>query len=173
MWGVMRISPAFLLVISVLLAGCMNHPLVDDTARYSTSEIIQKVRCEAKEGLEFALSRKRPDFDRARKALVELQSDIERLSDAIGSAEVAQERRNKNSVTLLRTFEQLKKQQKWAEREFIVQNEIRASEKKTPKELEALSIVEVKELNNRFERRNLEIAKKIFNEYLQNKFQTT
>src|SRR5262245_10051850 len=42
----------------VLLPGCSNHPLVDDRTDLSTREVIQKVRCEAREKIDEHLGSK-------------------------------------------------------------------------------------------------------------------
>src|SRR5262245_8180150 len=39
------------------LFGCSTHPLPQDVARVSTVDIVRRIRCEAKEGLEAALQR--------------------------------------------------------------------------------------------------------------------
>lgn len=49
MWiSVVRFSVG-ILTLPLLFAGCANHPDISDRTRYSTYEIIQKVRCEAAE----------------------------------------------------------------------------------------------------------------------------
>jgi hypothetical protein len=44
-------------VVGVGLLGCSTHPLPQDIARVSTVDIVRRIRCEAKEGMEAALQR--------------------------------------------------------------------------------------------------------------------
>ena len=57
-------------VVGLGLFGCSTHPLPQDVARVSTVDIVRRIRCEAKEGLEEALQRA-AEHGALRKAHVE------------------------------------------------------------------------------------------------------
>jgi len=47
----MRPIPSVVMaVLAPILANCSTHPLVDDVTRSTTFDVVDKIRCEAKQG---------------------------------------------------------------------------------------------------------------------------
>jgi hypothetical protein len=77
MRGTFGIGPVHLGAVAILggaLAGCSVHPLPQDVTRVSTVQIVSRIRCEAKEGLEAVLA-KAAAHSSARKKHVDMIVD--------------------------------------------------------------------------------------------------
>jgi hypothetical protein len=53
--------------VAALLVGCSTHPLPQDVAHVSTVDIVKRIRCEAKEGIEEALAKASSQGDYQRR----------------------------------------------------------------------------------------------------------
>src|SRR3972149_11826331 len=72
------IGSCLVAVMGAGLLGCSTHPLPQDVARVSVVDIVRRIRCEAKEGLEDALQRAAAQ-GASRRAHVERIRDLSKI----------------------------------------------------------------------------------------------
>jgi hypothetical protein len=73
----------------IFLSACSNHPLIQDTTRYSTSDVVYKVRCEAHDELAYYVEvvGLEPQRRRYEGLLQSIKADQETIKKIEGSAD--------------------------------------------------------------------------------------
>jgi len=67
------------IMLMLFVAGCSNHPIVDDVTPYTTYDVVHKVRCEAREALDAYAKEHRFDFN----VIKQVQDDIKDKQGAL------------------------------------------------------------------------------------------
>jgi hypothetical protein len=148
----------FTIVFSGIAAGCSIHPLPEDFAGVSTHDIVQKVRCEAREALAKHALNKGKQFDRSAiraKALMNLYSGElkQKLSDfkkfqtdriekltLLGDDQV----QNVNSLTEREARIRIKREIEDIERKFPAEYKKALEEEENEKETPTMSCLQSK-----------------------------